>query len=832
MPLDQITVALSPGGALHALTEYNQFVVYKLIPPVAPKTKWQKLPCDPKTGHTFPKGSDWQKNPSTQVDWYTALMAAHDLGDGYGVAFLFTENDPFLFVDVDGCVVDGQWNQMALDAFRYFPGAALELSHSGTGIHLFAKYSQMPDHGCRKDALGLEFYHTGRFVALTGNCLGDGHAGASGDAYLQSFINTYLPPSTSADAAPIDWVDQACDDWDGPLDDDELIQKMLASKRKVKAYFGPIDKAPANLESVQFKHLWHASEELADFFPGGSDGRAWNGSAADQSFANSLAFWTGKNPVRMERLMWMSELARTKWERSDYLEGTIRKAIAACTAVYGGGKPKLATEVPTARPIEDVTLGGQRRDAGGSLVMDQVLVEYFADHVYIQDLNKIACPDGSLLDQARFNIMKAGPTFSIMDGGKGKTTEKAWDAFTMNLSFDFPKAHETCFRPEVKGNRLIVSEGRRLYNTYVPIDTKRIAGDPGKFLDLLQRLLPVQRDRDILVTYMASLVRNPGAKFQWWPVIQGVEGNGKTALLQAMEFAVGSRYTFMPNTDQLADSKGKFNGWAEGKLFIGMEEINVANRRSFIDAFKPWVTNRRMQVESKGVDQRMIDNRANGMMTTNHKDGLPLTSNDRRYAIFFTAQQTKADKIRDGMSPAYFSDFYDWFYGKNAYEHLGPDYGRAVINDYLRTCDLVAEFDPNTVCQTAPYTSSTMEALAASLGRVEQEIQLAAEQGDQGFCGGWISSMAVDKLLESKRLSLAVNKRREAIMSLGYIPHPALQDGRVNNMVEPDKGKPRLYLREGHLALNLTSPAEVARAYSEAQREGSVFHQNFTAAKK
>ena len=57
---------------------------------------------------------------------------------------------------------------------------------------------------------------------------------------------------------------------------------------------------------------------------------------------------------------------------------------------------------------------------------------------------------------------------------------------------------------------------------------------------------------------------------------------------------------------------------------------------------------------------------------------------------------------------------------------------------------------------------------------------------------------------------------------LGYNYHPALHDGRVNNTVLPDAGKPRLYVKDGHLSLNVTKPAEVARLYTEAQmRAGS-----------
>lgn len=39
----------------------------------------------------------------------------------------------------------------------------------------------------------------------------------------------------------------------------------------------------------------------------------------------------------------------------------------------------------------------------------------------------------------------------------------------------------------------------------------------------------------------------------------------------------------------------------------------------------------------------------------------------------------------------------------------------------------------------------------------------------------------------------------------------------MNNPVPPDNGKPRLYLKIGHLSANLTDPAAIAKAYTKAQ---------------
>ncbi|MEZ4870419.1 MAG: phage/plasmid primase, P4 family [Caldilineaceae bacterium] len=57
-------------------------------------------------------------------------------------------------------------------------------------------------------------------------------------------------------------------------------------------------------------------------------------SSADQALCNHLAFWAGCDPDRMDRLFRQSGLYREKWERADYRERTISKAIAGCNGVY------------------------------------------------------------------------------------------------------------------------------------------------------------------------------------------------------------------------------------------------------------------------------------------------------------------------------------------------------------------------------------------------------------------------------------------------------------------------------------------------------------------
>jgi hypothetical protein len=103
--------------------------------------------------------------------------------------------------------------------------------------------------------------------------------------------------------------------------------------------------------------------------------------------------------------------------------------------------------------------------------------------------------------------------------------------------------------------------------------------------------------------------------------------------------------------------------------------------------------------------------------------------------------------------------------------------------------------------------------LTSSLGSIEQEIIEAIEEGRQGFAGGWVSSVAIDRLLRNMRpaRSLARKRRREVI-------HPGLRDGRVNNPILIDDGKkPKLFIKCGHPSVTVRDAASVALEYQRAQ---------------
>lgn len=788
--------------ALQPLAAWPQFVAWKI-------DNGRKLPVSPVTGRLA--------SSTNPADWGTYEQAAAYCAQyGLGLGFVFTERDPFFFADVDKALVDGQWSQLAQEMCVRFAGAAVEVSQSGTGLHIIGQYSQLPAHRNKDTARGLELYTRERFVALTGTHA-QGDAATVHDQALAAVVQQYFNPAVLEGVRAQEWTEQPVAEWRGPADDNTLLERAFSSggNSAAAAFAGGADK-------VGFSQLWCADVDLlAAKWPSAS-GAPFDASSADQALANQLAFWTGKDCARMERLMRLSALKRDKWDdRPDYLETTILKACALVRSVYAGSTGMDAAPPPPAPSPEVAAASGFDLRGGHPIMHHDGQMVYFAGCVYVSGPHKILTPRGDLLNQGRFDAVYGGYEFIVSPDGK-KSTTSAWEAFTHAQTYIPTRADRLCFRPECGSGNVINDSGKMLANMYVPAEPSMTEGDPSKFLNHLRKMLPLGDDLEILLSYMSSVVQNPGMKAQWWPVVQGAEGNFKSFLLLIMSNAVGTHYSHMPNMKKMVRGDSNFNGWIEGKLFLGLDEVYAADRREFFEGFKTTVTNRFLAIEGKGVEETTGDNRANGMIVTNHQDGVPISGNSRRYAAFFCAQQTPEDMLRDGMTPEYIADLKDWLLGSGAYQDLGANYGVRVMAHYLHTRKNQAKFDPGQLAVRCPETTSTAAAIMSGRGRIEQEILEAIEEGRPGFAGGWISSKMLDDLLERRKMSVPRNKRREMLRSLGYDYHPALapMQGRTNNIVKPDDTKPRLFCKVGSIAWsNLPDAAAVAKAYSKAQAD-------------
>ncbi len=139
------------------LIEYDQWVCW--LGEKKDNGKLDKIPINPHTG-----GKAKTNDPST---WGT-FEQAHTYYNHHkgitGIGFVFTEEDPFVGIDLDDSIKDGQVESWAKKILQDFNSYA-EVSPSGKGIKIFVKGQLL--NGAVKTK-HIEMYDRGRFFTVTG----------------------------------------------------------------------------------------------------------------------------------------------------------------------------------------------------------------------------------------------------------------------------------------------------------------------------------------------------------------------------------------------------------------------------------------------------------------------------------------------------------------------------------------------------------------------------------------------------------------------------------------------------------------------------------------
>lgn len=765
-------------AALAPLARYRQFILCKIVP-AHPKAL--KFPVDWRTL----KVAD-AHDPAiwTGADEACTLAAV----TGLEVGFVFTKDDPFWFLDVDECRRGNAWSETAQQLFALLNGAAIEVSHSGAGLHFFGR-GTVPPHSTRCGQLGLEFYTEKRFAVLTGtNAVGNADADLTEP--IGRLVTACFPPKP--EVTPADWTTCPVPEWRGPTDDDDLIRRAMAAHGAASVFGG----------RATFADLWNAdAEALGRTYPDSK--RAFDASAADGALAQHLAYWTGKDCERIERLMRRSALVRDKWERADYLrQRTILGAVARCTKVCLDRPPAIT---PTTSC--DVALQQIRSPEESTYLTPAEQIQLFAGCVYVVKQNRVLVPNGDLLSHDQFKAVYGGNIF-VLDSQNSKTTRDAFAAFTETTALRTPRADDVIFRPGTPTGALVADDGRTYANMWVPPIIRRDLGVAERIHRHFIILMPDPRDRLIWYSFIAALAQNPEKAFNYLLLVQGVEGNGKTIIAKLLQGLVGKRYTYWAPGGKL---NPQFNAWMQFHVLAIIEDVNLPaqERAQMFEILKPLIAGSgRAEIERKGVDQATADICLKWYVNTNHKGGLPKSANDRRICPLYCAQQDKSHLVRDGLDHRYFADLIGAIERGNE---------AAKFNNEMLEFKIPDEFNP-ALGIIAPTTSFTSEAIRYGYGVIEEEILEAIAQEKPGFAGGWVSSMALDQLLIrlGRSGSISFARRTDILQALGFVRHPGLPDGRAPTPVLPDAGKPRLYIRPDSPDVTLTGAA-AARAYARAQ---------------
>jgi hypothetical protein len=188
------------------MQQRSQWFIYRLFDRDAETGKYHKSPIDPRTRMKPAKGSG---GLTMCTDWHTVsqvgaeLQAAASPGERYLPGYWFTADDPFWFLDIDGCLIDNAWSPLALELLAQFPNALRQTSSSGRGLQVIGS-GTVPPHSCKNAALGLEFYTADRGVALALTHV-SGDVTADCTAAVAALVAKYFQRKAAANDAA--WTD-------------------------------------------------------------------------------------------------------------------------------------------------------------------------------------------------------------------------------------------------------------------------------------------------------------------------------------------------------------------------------------------------------------------------------------------------------------------------------------------------------------------------------------------------------------------------------------------------------------------------------------------------
>ena len=281
------------------------------------------------------RAADGKPAKSTDpADWVTFDEAMESSVESSGIGFVFAPGGGLVGIDIDGCIgADGrmeQWGRALLDRFPTYA----EISPSGTGVKLWCR-GQMPRKGGRRRSWrsgAVEMYEEARFFTVTSRRLDGAAEGiAECQAQITGLHALVFGDKPEAPPPPVTHVQPTADD-------QAIIDKLLGERG---------DKA-ARLWSGDTSGYLSASE-------------------ADLGLCCKIAFYTGRDPARIESLFNQSGLIRGKWvEREFYRKATITAALQQVTTFYDWKlRPAGLPAHPGASPTSATITAPDDADADG-----------------------------------------------------------------------------------------------------------------------------------------------------------------------------------------------------------------------------------------------------------------------------------------------------------------------------------------------------------------------------------------------------------------------------------------------------------------------------------
>lgn len=181
-------------------------------------------------------------------------------------------------------------------------------------------------------------------------------------------------------------------------------------------------------------------------------------------------------------------------------------------------------------------------------------------------------------------------------------------------------------------------------------------GDEKPWLDFMRHLIPDDKERHVMLRWVATLAARPETRMIFAPLlISNNTGTGKSTLGLICSELVGSANSSFPRQHNI---ESPFNSWLSCKRLVVVNEI-YGDRRGF-NNLKDLITEPHIEMNQKHVKETKIENWVHFIFCSNSLSALYLEQKDRR--IF--APTVTEKKMKEWMEP---EKFFHWLEKENGF---------------------------------------------------------------------------------------------------------------------------------------------------------------------
>jgi len=227
--------------------------------------------------------------------------------------------------------------------------------------------------------------------------------------------------------------------------------------------------------------------------------------------------------------------------------------------------------------------------------------------------------------------------------------------------------------------------------------------EPQPWLELMARLFPNEKERQVIIQWLAYTIQYPGRKINWQLIIHGEEGIGKDTMLWPVRWAVGHHNAVDVASTELLSDFWQF--LVNGPKLVVMQELDVSHKDAIKNRLKPLAAAppEHHSVNTKNEKPVLVENTQSCIAFTNEWHPMHLDDGDRRWAMY----SSPAPKMTTAEAKA----IWQWY-------NTG---GIRDVAQYLAGLDLEA-FDPLVIPQASEYKKDVIDMSRTSYSMVIEEI--------------------------------------------------------------------------------------------------------------